>query len=1400
MTADTKECVALSGSSALEFEAKSGLNSCEDLSNAGGFNGIPCRRADDNNGEAKDDTEASYVFVNGDSDNGGKRDLDTDPIALTQPQSNVDPLENCLESRATAAESLVSGQVGQIHVEASNAEAERVEKDVVVEEMKDLNSSEENQDSQFNVSHVVTLGTLSAVASLVEVSGEDQQPGLEVTPAELVSGALDVKLSQSANSSLGDLRSENESDNFADKNSEKKNGTLVEKRSEKEFTDVVDPKCSEKEAIIGSGEGEELMTVNAALLGSNGLANKNESSRCDGRRELVPVCVEPKILGTEAADGSTESEKLVVNELKIEESTERAELIVNELNNEESTERGELIVNELNNGESTERWELIVNELNKEANEETTLRGEFVVNVQDTEATDASAERGEPESNDKDAGATDGSTDKGEVVVNQDTEATEASSERRELVVNDMDTETTDGSAEKDELVMNDSPMLETKIINTSSELELVTDAIDDAKLDSEVSYSADIRELITADTSSETKNTIDSLESVETVVDVNKSGSVTSEAQIGNANTNCSVKSGELTSLDATIFKCETSDASIMEALQTNTGKVFVEEERLASAVRSDSVEIEEIRSSSVEDVKPEAEPENDFGKSGQNISTSLQKDVTTEGEVSLHCCENKSNLSVNPGDSLESEVEFGSLCFEFESKDEVENGESLLVCSINEVKSGVELTNRYIEKTESVSMQASGEIELSSVERNQCLPAVPVDGFGSEAKFQKDSVESSEYKPLALVDDVKVESDSTATSVIENEDSLINRNGDEKLISEDVGGLQEVHPASQEDSTAASLDAQKAEMEAIKRGPSYIIRVPRFVNDELRAKINQAQLEVNQKTQERDSIRVALQKKKATCAEYWDNVLAARSEERAARNAVNAKFREMDSVHLIINRMKNATSIDEIDERIHGMEHKIQHETMHLKEEKQLIREIKQLKQAREQLCASMGTQVEVQEAFDQRDNIEERIKALRQELDSLKSELSHAERTSIAAKKKHSDECEVLKNLQVQFKYADSLRQQAYAEFQSLKKQMYEKSKYFHMYKGDQKAAADFASAGDRENLWHFCNDQVEKFMELWNKNDEFRTEYVKHNTLSTVRRFRTLDGRSLAPDEEPPVVWRSSTEEKSEVSTNPASMKINTAETVLEVPGAPVTPEKTESKMAVDSVPKKLSTKPKKTSKSNSTEIGSATVSGRSVESEEFEKVIEKEKKLSTEEEESASKEEELRREEAAAKLKEQWRLEEIAKAKEAEERKRRNAERAKARAELREQKEAELKEKEREKRARRKEKKEKKRGVQVDGSSGNASEDTSQVLSENAPAEPDQEPEIKEKPATVVRRYSKSMAAVKTKSVPPLPLRNRGKRRMQPWMWWALFAVALIVVFLAVNSTFSSKFSRSNIGF
>jgi len=57
--------------------------------------------------------------------------------------------------------------------------------------------------------------------------------------------------------------------------------------------------------------------------------------------------------------------------------------------------------------------------------------------------------------------------------------------------------------------------------------------------------------------------------------------------------------------------------------------------------------------------------------------------------------------------------------------------------------------------------------------------------------------------------------------------------------------------------------------------------------------------------------------------------------------------------------------------------MEHTMQHTTLSLNEEKGFMREIKQLKQLREQISSSMGTKDEVKQALDEKEKTEERLK---------------------------------------------------------------------------------------------------------------------------------------------------------------------------------------------------------------------------------------------------------------------------------------------------------------------------------------------------------------------------------------------------------------------------------------
>ncbi|KAF3446951.1 hypothetical protein FNV43_RR12131 [Rhamnella rubrinervis] len=585
-------------------------------------------------------------------------------------------------------------------------------------------------------------------------------------------------------------------------------------------------------------------------------------------------------------------------------------------------------------------------------------------------------------------------------------------------------------------------------------------------------------------------------------------------------------------------------------------------------------------------------------------------------------------------------------------------------------------------------------------------------------------------------------------------------------------------------------NLEGLDAGVEVMKRPFYFLIRIPRYDDENLREQIKLAQLDVEDKTKSRDAIRAKIQIKRATCKQYDGDVQSALTEERAARELFKSKRHEMDSVQFMINKVKNAISVEDIDGRIRNMEHMIEHETLPLREEKQLIREIKQLKQLREQLSSSIGKQEEIRQALDQKDQIEERLKVLRKDFDLLKDKLHKAEAVTEAARKILNDENVELKELQSHFKAADGIRQEAYIHLQNLKKQQYEKNKYFWRYKDDAKAASTLASSGDKEQLQQLCIDQVGRMMEIWNKDDDFRKEYVRYNTRSTLRRLRTLDGRSLGPDEEPPVMSHMVNDR---LKKNNSVAPISTLEQEKQV--APVKaeiPDKPEAKVEGGENKKAKTKNPAKHASSGN---GLTTISGLV----EVEEEGEEEKKLIKEEEELARKAEELRKEEAAAKLKEQRRLEEKAKAKEALERKKRIAEKTQARAAIKAQKEAEEKQKEREKRAM---KKERKKANAVEAANGVGDEGDSALAPSFNGTPKEEESETKEKPKTASKRPQKASQFTKqarANSI-PLPLRNRTKRRMQPWMWVVVAVLAVFALFLVGNSNFSFEFWLHWLGF
>ncbi|XP_042400630.1 golgin subfamily B member 1-like [Zingiber officinale] len=622
-------------------------------------------------------------------------------------------------------------------------------------------------------------------------------------------------------------------------------------------------------------------------------------------------------------------------------------------------------------------------------------------------------------------------------------------------------------------------------------------------------------------------------------------------------------------------------------------------------------------------------------------------------------------------------------------------------------------------------------------------------------------------------------------AKECVESSTSFVNLNEVERLLDNESksiqgeSGITENNPVLVKDPGGSTLDGEKPDAGLGKPQVCYIIRIPRFIDNQLSTNIQIAQSEMNEKTERRDSFKVSIEKQKVICNDFWKKFEDAKAETRVARAAVNAKRQQMESLQLMINKWKNVHSVEELDAKIQSMEFELQHVTIPLKEEKKYIHELKQLRHQRDQLTSNLNSSEEIDEAFESKEQIEEQFKLLKKELDSLRTELLQAEGNANAARKNYDVEQQVLKGLQQQFRDADALRQKAYGHWLALKNILTEKNKHFNLYKSDQISAERYLSSRDLRGLLSHCSKQVENAMAMWNNDEEFRMQYVKSNMNSTLRRLRTADGRSLGPDEEPPVMQ---TNQLRVTGSSPQQNKISEI-----VP--PSLGKKVETSKEVDLFPapqaatNKPSVKQKKSAKPILKEVKEIVITGvpdEEIAIDDKASVLTKEEEeLKKKAEELAKKEEELRKEKTAAGLKELHRLEQIAKFKEAEERKRRLAEKAQARAEFRAQKEAEQREKNRSK-------KQKKKGLAVEKTiSINGSEEHTAASIEST--QTTQELNIRE--TLALQKPSMPVPALKQfNKVQPIPssLRKKVKRKMMTTWMWAILTIILLVLFLAAN--------------
>ncbi|KAG0475522.1 hypothetical protein HPP92_015208 [Vanilla planifolia] len=672
--------------------------------------------------------------------------------------------------------------------------------------------------------------------------------------------------------------------------------------------------------------------------------------------------------------------------------------------------------------------------------------------------------------------------------------------------------------------------------------------------------------------------------------------------------------------------------------------------------------------------------------------------------------------------------------------------------------------------------SMQPPSSTELAGMVNHPLGEQKETEDQINESKPEKHDIESSMTEIVSEKSEIKVTVASANCTEIHLGKHLgkISEQENVLMTEKEKADLQIKQP--KENSVPAVSDAAIAEIHVKKY---YMIKVPRLtrrvVNDELQAKIRDAQVELEERTHCRDSLMAELESMRKVLSSCCHKRDAATEEEKRTKALLNAKRIEMDSLQTAISKGKAAASYLDISSQIHSLQHKIQHETLSLKDEKKFLHELNQLKHEREQHLFNKCSQSEIDDAIKQKEAAESSLKALKKEFDNMRNAHMKADEYLKAASKMYIDQFNKIKEHEQKWKWANEIRQNAYKTFHGLKS---DKMEHYSKYMDDFQAAKRFASSGDKEALERHSTEQVERIMQLWNEDEDFRKLYVDSNINSTLRRFGTLDGRNLGPNE-PRVLLPNR-------GPPPASPFMAVEEQTFVAQEVGKSPPLIKQMLAS-----------KQPTKSISKVVEPTTVLSREehVDAEKEKKPTKEEAEQARLAEERTRQEEELRKEREAAELKEKLRMEQIAKAKEADDRKKRKAEKAQARALYRAQKEAELRE---QKKAKKEKKKE-----QLSETNGSVESDTD-CATETYTRETTQEQE-NNPPNKTSKSFNRHTAAALNKfsnrvQPVPLPLRKKGKRKNSTWLWTLFGAAAVGGLFLAGNYVSFSNFSLLDFGF
>ncbi|XP_071730135.1 proton pump-interactor 1-like [Rutidosis leptorrhynchoides] len=552
----------------------------------------------------------------------------------------------------------------------------------------------------------------------------------------------------------------------------------------------------------------------------------------------------------------------------------------------------------------------------------------------------------------------------------------------------------------------------------------------------------------------------------------------------------------------------------------------------------------------------------------------------------------------------------------------------------------------------------------------------------------------------------------------------------------------------------------------EAKKLHSIYFVKYRTVEDQNVKAKLEQADKELKKLNSARDPITEKLRAKRTERAQVIGQLKALVEEKNHFRNIMDGKRKEIEPLQQALGKLRGprdanrdkggyiCSSEAELNDVIKSLQYRIQHESNTLTEEKQIIREIKQLEGTRDKVIANAAMRAEVQKSVGEKDAIQDQVKSIGVDLDGARKD-QQAIKAKVKTLEAEKEAINVeIASLESELNMVIEKRDKVYDKIRELRNKREEGNTCFYQNRSLLNDARRLAANKDVNALKELSTSEVDKFISEWTRSKAFREDYEKRILVSLDMRQLSKDGRMRNPEEKPLI------------------------EPVLPAP-VPVEPEvvaKPKAKQPKEDPVPAVVLLPAEKEKDNkkTKDAADGTVKGKKdkpVVEDEEEEVFKVEKKPVEVEVVDESKLKEIKREE------------EIAKAKQALERKKKLAEKAAAKAQKKAEKEAEKKLKD-------KEKKEKKK-MQASAPAVEVAQEA--MVEEVAGDQEEEKVEEKVKAATIKNQERKENVRVRVRGG------NRGKgpesiskvilkrKKSNNYMYYyAAGAAAIIVVLLAVG--------------